>query len=103
MRYDNRTILFRFIKTLNPLMAKEGGGGGGGGMDATPQQVFQFFLRMGRAFIPNKIFSFSLILEIFVHENKFQIGPTVLALKLDEGRMMGGGNNSPWTFLYLFF
>ena len=37
---------------------------------------------MGRAFIPNKIFSGSLILG--TDEKTWQIGPTVLPLKLDE-------------------
>ena len=39
---------------------------------------------MGRAFIPNKIFSCSLILGTSVHEKTWQIGPTVLPLKLDD-------------------
>ena len=43
---------------------------------------------MGRAFIPNKIFSCSLILETSVHEKTWQIGPTVLPLKLDEGGVL---------------
>ena len=34
-----------------------------------------------------------LILETSVHEKIFQIGPTVLALKLDKGRVLGGGNH----------
>ena len=38
------------------------------------------------------------------HEKIFQIGPTVLALKLDKGRVLGGGvaTTPPLTF-YLFF
>ena len=51
-----------------------------------PPQVFPLFLRMGRAFVPNKIFSCSLILGSSVHGKTWQIGPTVLPLKLDEGR-----------------
>ena len=43
------------------------------------------FLANGKSFIPNKIFSCSLILGTSVHEKTCQIGPTVLALKLDEG------------------
>ena len=43
---------------------------------------------MGRAFIPNKIFSCSLILGTSVHEKTWQIGPTVLPLKLDEGGVL---------------
>ena len=50
-----------------------------------PKQVFPLFLRMVRVFIPNKIFSCSLILGTSVHERTWQIGPTVLPLKLDEG------------------
>ena len=72
-------------KFINTPMAGGGGGGEGGGM------VFQFFLGMGRAFIPNKTFSCSLILGAFVHENLFQIGPTVLVLKLDKRRMLDAG------------
>ena len=34
-----------------------------------------------------------LILRTSVHEKNFQIGPTVLALKLDKGRVLGGGNH----------
>ena len=55
--------------------------GGAGGS----QQVFPVFLRMGRAFLPNKLFSCNLILGTSVHEKTCQIGPTTLALKLDEG------------------
>ena len=60
---------------------------------------------MRKAFIPNKIFSCSLILGTSVHEKIFQIGPTVLALKLDEERVLGGGgggNHLPWTFFTYF-
>ena len=58
--------------------------GGGGGIHPRPQQVFQVFLRMGRAFIANKIFSCNLILGTSVHQKTCQIGSTILALKLDE-------------------
>ena len=37
-------------RCVNPPMAIEEGGGGGGGMDATPQQVFPFFLKNGKSF-----------------------------------------------------
>ena len=36
-------------------------------------------------------FSCSLILGASVYEKIFQIGSTVLALKLDKGSMLGGG------------
>ena len=62
--------------------------GGGGGRRSTPNRFLQFFLGIGEAFIPNKIFSCSLILGTYVHEKTLQIGPTVLALNLDEGRVL---------------
>ena len=82
---------------VSPPMAK-------GVMDATPNRVFQFFLRMERAFIPNKIVSYSLIIGTSVHEKMFQMGPTGLALKLDECRVLevGSGNQPPWTFCLFF-
>ena len=52
---------------------------------------------MGKTFISNKIFSCSLILGASVHQKIFQIGPTVLALKLDKGRVQGVAQ-PPWTF-----
>ena len=63
-------------------------------------EFFQVFLENGKAFIPNEIFSCCLNLGTSVHENVFQIGVTVLALKLDEGGMLGGGGvaTTPWTF-----
>ena len=86
---------------FNPLVA---GAGGGEAVDATLNRFFKFFLRMGRAFTPDKIFSCNLILGTSVHEKIFQIGPTVLALKLDEGRVLWGEGAStlPWTFLPIF-
>ena len=51
------------------------GGGGGGGLNS--QQVSPVFLGIGKAFIPNKIFSCSLILGTYVLEKNLQIGPTV--------------------------
>ena len=32
----------------------------------------------------------------------FQIGPTILALKLDEGRVLGGNYPLQWTFFACF-
>ena len=66
-----------------------------------PNRFFKFFLRMERAFTPNNIFSCSLILGTSVHEKMLQIGPTVLALKLDNGRMLGGTTPSS-TFKPIF-
>ena len=57
-----------------------------------PQQVFPVFLK-GRAFISNKYSSCGLILETSVRKKFFQIGPTVLALKLDKGRVLEGGGS----------
>ena len=81
-----------------PPMAKRG-------LDVTsfpPQQIFPVFLGMGRAFIPNKFFSCRIILETSVHEKDSQIGPTVLAVQLDKGRVLGYGNH-PHGLFYLFF
>ena len=67
-----------------------------------PQYVFPvFLLGMGRDFIPNKIFSCGLILGTFVHEKIFQIGPTVLALKLDKERVLGVAT-TPISFSPIF-
>ena len=73
-----------------------GGGGGGGGLDATPsQQVFLIFLEMGRAFLQTKFLPVGSSLGLLSMKKYFQIGPTVLALKLDKGRVRGGGNHPP--------
>ena len=60
---------------------------------------------MGRAFTPNKIISCSLILGTSVHEKNFQIGPAVLALKLDEQRALegGGGGSHPDGLFFTYF
>ena len=73
-----------------------------------PNKFFQFLLRMRRAFIPNKIFSCRLILGTFVHGKTFQIESTILALKLDEKRVLQRDGNHPppppppWTFFTCF-
>ena len=59
-------------------------------MTSTPLTGFSTFLEnvfeaTAKNFIPNKIFSCSLIIGTSVHEKTWQIGPTVLPLKLDEG------------------
>ena len=58
-----------------------------GGM--LPQQVFPVYLGNGEKFYSKLIFSCRLILGASVHEKMFQIGATVLALKLDKGRVLG--------------
>ena len=60
-----------------------------------PQQVFPVFSEMGRDLFANKIFTCRLILGTSVHGKLFQIGPTVLALKLHKGRVLGGGGWQP--------
>ena len=75
------------VKDINPPMVKGGGKGDGW---HPPNRFFQFLLRMVRAFSANQIFSCRLILGRSVHEKIFQIGCTVLALKLDK-RVRGGG------------
>ena len=70
--------------TINPPMARERGGW------MLPQQDFPIFLEnAGRAFFANQIFCCRLILGTSVQsmQKYFQIGPTVLALKSDKGRM----------------
>ena len=68
------------IFNVNPLMANGGGGGGGGRVDAG------FFLRMGRVFC----------------KLNFQLY-TDLALKLDKGRILGGGKHSLPHTMDLFY
>ena len=51
----------------------------------------EFFSRIGRAFLQTKFYSCRLILGASVHEKIFQIGSTVLALKLHKERALGGG------------
>ena len=67
--------------------------GGEGGCHSN--RFLQFFSRMGKDFISNKSFSCSLILRTSVYQNIFQIGPTILALELDKGRVLGGGGGQP--------
>ena len=80
---------------------------GGGGVDATPNKFFQYFSEMERAFFAKLNFICRHILGTSVHEKNSQIGPTVLALKLDKGRVLESGNHPPpplsLTFLCLFF
>ena len=70
-----------------------------------PQQFFfQFFSRMGRAFIPNKIFSCRLVSGTSFHQKLCQIGSTVLALKLDKGRVLGVATISlPRRLFFTYF
>ena len=67
-----------------------------------PHRFLKFFLRMGRAFSPNKIFSCSLILGTSAHEKNCQIGPTVLVPKFDEGSVLGEGGNHPHGLLFTY-
>ena len=63
-------------------------------MDAITRQVFPVSLgNRERAFIPNKIFA---VVSYWGHlsmKKFFQIGLTVLALNVDKGRVLGGGNH----------
>ena len=68
------------INHFNPPMAK---GGGGEGVDATPPTGFSNFSQKWK----------ELFLQTFAHEKIFQIGPAILALKLDKGRVLGGSGN----------
>ena len=54
-------------------------------------RFFQFFSEIGRAFLQTKFLPVGSFLGHMSIEKKIQIGPTVLALKLDKGRMLGGG------------
>ena len=63
--------------------------GGGGGVDATPQQIFPIFSqKLEELFLQTKF----LPVGHLSMKKIFQIRPTVLALKLDKGRVLGGGN-----------
>ena len=76
---------------INPPMAR-------GGTTPPPQkknQVFQIFLANVRSFFANKIFSCSLILGTSFHEKIFQVGPTVLVLKIDQREGTGGWQPPP--------
>ena len=56
-----------------------------------PKQVFSNFCQKWEELFLNYIFNCRLILGTSVHEKIFQIGLTVLALKLDKRRVLGGG------------
>ena len=71
--------------------------GGGGGVDVTPNRFFQFFSEMERVFCKLN-FSCRLMLGTFAHEKIFQIGLTILALKLNFSR-----NNLTLRILTHFF
>ena len=61
----------------------------GCGCHSLPTGFSSFFSGMGIAFSANYIFSCRLILRASVHEIIFQIGPTILTLKLDKGTVLG--------------
>ena len=83
--------------TKSPAMT----GGGGGGGDAIPNRLFKFFSLMGRAFLQTKFLAVGLSLGHLSIEKIFQIGPTVLALKLDKGRVLATIHQ--WAKVDLFF
>ena len=66
--------------------------------------VLNFKTVIKKSFVPKKIFGCSLILDTSVHENIFHIGPTVLALKLDEGIVLEGRRgNHPHELFFSYF
>ena len=63
-------------------------------MDATPpNRFFQFFSEMGRAFLETKFLPVGSSLGHLSVKKIFQIGPTILTLKLDKRSILvrGGG------------
>ena len=71
--------------------------GGGWGWMPPLNRFFQFFSEMGRAFLQSKFLPLGsslghLSMNTFF---RFQIRPTVLALKLDKGGCWEGGGNTP--------
>ena len=83
--------------TVSFLTLRWRGGGGG-----CPQQVFAIFSGMGTAFSANYNFSCRLILGTSVHQKIFRIGPIVLALKVDKGRVLVGVATTPINFFSYF-
>ena len=78
------------------------GRGGGGEWTPPPNRFLKFFLKWEKLLFQTKFFAVrSLILGTSVHEKIFQTGPTVLALKLDEGRVLEGGMATTPDGLYL--
>ena len=85
----------------NPPMA-------GGGGDATPNMFFQFFSGMLRAFISNKIFSYSLMLGTSFHNKNFSDRTNSFGSKIRQREDAGGGRRVattllPWTFYFPVF
>ena len=76
--------------------------GGGGRWMLIPNRFFPVFLGNRKSFNAKQNFSCSLILGTYVHEKIFQIGPTILALKSDKGRVLGGGHH-PHGLLFTYF
>ena len=54
-----------------------------------PTGFFQFVSGLGRAFLQTKFLAVGSSLEHLSIKRDFQIGPTVLALKLEKGRDLG--------------
>ena len=79
----SRRLVKKFKNILNPPMVK------GGGMDATPPPTGFSNLSQEWEELSGKLnFTCRLILGTSVYEKIFQIGPTVLALKLEKGRVV---------------
>ena len=77
---------------FNPPMAK----GGGAGVDAPLTTGFsKFSQKWEELFLQTNFFRCRLILGRSVHGKIFQIGPTVLALKLDKESVLGGVPTPP--------
>ena len=67
-----------------------------GGWMPPLNRFFQFFSGMGRAFLQTKFLAVGESLVHLCMRKFFQIAPTVLVLKLDNGRVLGG-----WQPLHL--
>ena len=68
----------------------------------SPNRFFQFFSEMGRAFLQTKFLPVDSSLG-HLSIKIFQIGPTVLALKLDKGKVLEGSNptiEQKFTYFY---
>ena len=80
------------LSTNHPLLLFfrwPGGGGRGGGGYHPSTGIFKLFLGMERAFWQTTFLAVGSSLG-HLSMKKIQIGPTVLVLKLDKGRVLGG-------------
>ena len=80
----------RKLLTVTLEWPREGGGGG----CHPPTGLSNFSQKWEELFCKLNFFC-RLILGTSAHEKIFQIGNTILALKLDKGRVLGGGNPPP--------